>query len=187
MDFLQYLHDFGEHIVMDRVEIYNEVSLQFELAIYLRNILSDNFRVHVERNVAFFGLNKGDYLKREMDIAVFTPDKQEKHCFELKFPTRGQYPEQMFSACKDIRFLEQLVKSGFNESYFIMFADDPLFYVEKGGESIYKAFRAEKLIKGEIIKPTGKRDEKLILDGEYKIEWQNLPSKLKYFIVQVKI
>jgi len=44
----------------------------------------------------------------------------------------------------------------------------------------------EKLIRGEIIKPTGKRDEKLTLDGEYKIEWQNLADKLKYFIVQVK-
>jgi hypothetical protein len=42
------------------------------------------------------------------------------------------------------------------------------------------------LIRGEIIKPTGKRDEKLTLDGEYRIEWQNLADKLKYFIVQVK-
>lgn len=107
-----------------------------------------------------------------MDVVVFTPDKIEKHCIELKFPTQGQYPEQMFSACKDVKFLEPLVKSGFNKCYFMMFANDPLFYTSKGeGDyGIYKIFRCEKLIKGEVRKPTGKKDEVLHIDGEYKIE-----------------
>lgn len=92
----------------------------------------------------------------------------------------------MFSACKDIAFLQQLVESGFNECYFMMFANDPLFYSDKGDDGIYRMFRKEKLIKGEIRKPTGKKDEILHIDGEYKIKWETLESSLKFFIIEVK-
>ena len=90
-----------------------------------------------------------------MDIVVY--NKTEKHCIELKFPTQGQYPEQMFSSCKDVRFLEQLVDLGFDNCYFIMFADDPLFYNNKGESGIYRMFRKEKEIRNIVTKPTGKK------------------------------
>jgi len=63
-----------------------------------------------------------------MDIVIYTPDKIEKYCIELKFSTNGQYPEQMFSVCKDVKFLEQLMKSGFTGCYFMMFTNDKLFW-----------------------------------------------------------
>jgi hypothetical protein len=68
----------------------------------------------------------------------------------------------------------------------MMFADDHLFYINKGNDGIYKMFRNEKLIKGEVRKPTGKKDEVLHFDGEYKIEWRTLKDDLKYFIIEVK-
>jgi len=183
---LLHLKEFANEISRGKIEIYNEASIQYELAIYLRARLGNKYKIQLEKNIGYFNLYGVDYLKKEMDIVVFTPDKKEKHCIELKFPTQRQHPEQMFSACKDVKFLEQLIKSGFSDSYFMMFADDHLFYINKGDEGIYKIFRNEKLIKGEVRKPTGKKDEILRFEGEYKIEWQTIKDKLKYFVIEVK-
>jgi len=181
------LKDFANEISRGVIEIYNEPSIQYELAIYLRGHLGNKYKIQLERNINYFNLYKENYLKKEMDIVIFTSDKKEKHCVELKFPTQGQYPEQMFKVCKDVKFLEQLIKSGFNECYFIMFANDPLFYRSKEGDNgIYKMFRSEKLIKGEVRKPTGKEDESVHIDGEYRIEWQPLKGDLKCFTIEVK-
>lgn len=121
-----------------------------------------------------------------MDIVVFTPDQGVKHCIELKFPTKGQYPEQMFSAFKDVKFLEQLVNRGFNKCYFIMFAEDPLFYESRDGETgIYKKFRGKKLISGKIKKPTGGKDQVLQIRGKYEINWMELRNNLRCFIIEV--
>ena len=186
MELMPYLKAFATKISGGEIEIYNEAGIQCELAIFLRNILPSKYKIQLERNINYFGFNKGDFLKKEMDIVIYTPDKTEKYCIELKFPTNGQYPEQMFSACKDINFLEQLVKYGFTSCYFIMFANDHLFYIDQGNEGIYKIFRKDKLIRGEIRKPTGEKEEVLHLNGEYKIEWQTLNENLKYFIIEVK-
>ena len=181
------LKDFANEISRGVIEIYNEPSIQYELAIYLRGHLGNKYKIQLERNINYFNLYKENYLKKEMDIVIFTSDKKEKHCVELKFPTQGQYPEQMFKVCKDVKFLEQLIKSGFNECYFIMFANDPLFYRSKEGDNgIYKMFRSEKLIKGDVRKPTGKEDESVHIDGEYRIEWQPLKGDLKCFTIEVK-
>lgn len=59
---------------------------------------------------------------------------------KLKYPRNGQYPEQMYSFCKDILFIEQLKQAGFARTLLIIFADDPLFYNGYGG-GIYDYFR----------------------------------------------
>jgi len=187
MNLLPNLKEFTDRIARGRIEIYNEASVQCELAIYLRGRLDNRYKIQLERNIDYFNLHHENYIKKEMDIVIFATDRIEKQCIELKFPTQGQYPEQMFSACKDIKFLEQLIKSDFENCYFMMFADDHLFYEEKDGGEIYKMFRVEKLIKGEVRKPTGKKDELLHFDREYKIEWQTLRDSLKCFIIEVKI
>ncbi len=85
-------------------------------------------------------------------------------------------------------------KSGFKDCYFVMFAENHLFYIDKGCDGIYKMFRKEKLIRGQVIKPTGEKDKVLCIDKEYKIEWQTLIKRqalkkddLKYFIIEVKV
>ena len=111
------LTDFTEMISDSSVAVYNEAGIQFELAIFLREKIKGNYSIQLERNIDYFGMDKRKFLKKEMDIVVFSPDKKERHCIELKFPTNGQYPEQMFNACKDVSFLEQLTKAGFNRLY----------------------------------------------------------------------
>jgi hypothetical protein len=130
------IEKFSLLVAQGQVEIYNEFSLQHELGLYLRSTIQ-NAKVQFERNVSFFFPPPFDFLKKEIDISVFSADKANKYCaVELKFPRNGQYPEQMFSFCKDIGFLEQLKRAGFEKAYFIVFADDRLFY-EGSTEGIY--------------------------------------------------
>ena len=72
------------------VEVYNEFSLQHEVGIYLREHFSAN-KVQFERNVSYFKFNKQKFIKREIDITVFSPDNSELlYAIELKYPRNGQ-------------------------------------------------------------------------------------------------
>ena len=164
--------------------IYNEFSLQHELGIYLRKKMP-GYKVQFERNATYFGVN--DTVKHEIDIAVFREeDKGERYAIELKYPKNGQYPEEMYQFIKDIRFMEQVKKSGFTAAYCITLVDDPNFYsVPKRGakDGIYQYFRTGKEIpqKKTIKKPTGDRNGEIILDGEYNIEWLKLVGDYRYY------
>jgi hypothetical protein len=169
-----------------QVDLYNEASVQYELAILLRYELGGSYKVQLERNIDYFELDKAKFIKKEMDIVLFRKDLSEKSCIEIKFPTNGQHPEQMFKACKDIAFLEELKGYGFSQSYFLMLADDHLFYNDKGGkEEIYRLFRENKVIHGDIQKPTGKRDELLRIQGSYYIKWNDVHGTLKYALIEI--
>lgn len=185
-DIKQIVKKFVEQVKQDQIEIYNEISLQHEFGLYLRSMLHD-MKVQFERPVSFFFKPSHDFIKKEIDISIFSPDKTEKKAaIELKFPRRGQYPEQMFSFCKDICFLEQLKQRGFNAGYFIVFVDDRLFYEGPSTDGIYKFFRAQQPLTGVIQKPTGKRDEGFEIAGEYRIQWQDVNNHgLKYAMVEI--
>ena len=96
------VQELGVKLKSGELEIYNEFSLQHELGIIVRN--QDNHKlVQFERNVSYFGFNKTEFVKREIDLVVYSRHaKQLDYVVELKFPRRGQHPEQMFSFCKDI-------------------------------------------------------------------------------------
>lgn len=186
MQLYQCITHFVEKVASGEVEVYNEASVQYELAIYLRAILGASTKVQLERNVDFFSLRKQNFLKKEMDIAVFSviPPLQ-KHCIEIKFPRSGQYPEQMFAACKDVRFLEQLVAASFGASYFLMLADDHNFWEGRTVSGIYSMFRGGEPIRGEVAKPTGSKDELLHFAGEYPVTWNELRDGMKYLLIEV--
>ncbi len=180
------LNEFIE--MMKDKDIYNEAGIQFELGFFLRNQKSlSNYKIQLERNIDYFGLNKIYFSKKEMDIVIFDENKDKKSCIELKFPRKsnGQVPEQMFKACKDIYFLEQLVNSGFESSYFIFFTDNDSFYHGQNENGIYGIFRNNGEITGTIEKPTGNQAESINIEGKYKINWQNIRDDLKYFIIEV--
>jgi len=126
MNTVSLIQEFIQKIIRKEIEIYNEASIQYELAIFLRNKLPDH-KIQLERNVSYFGFAKNNFIKKEIDIVIFNYDKTDKSALEIKFPTNGQYPEQMFSFCKDIKFLEQLKSKGFSNNVFICFADDANF------------------------------------------------------------
>lgn len=139
-----------------------------------------------ERPVGYFGLNKHNFAKTEIDIVVFDPDKTEKYAIELKFPRNGRYPEGMFDSCTDICFLEQLRQSGFKQCCFIMVADDALFYKRgRTQEGIYRYFRDGEPIHGRIQKPTGKRDHEFQITGSYLIHWNQVHSDTYFASVTI--
>lgn len=176
--------NFVDEIRKGTIEIYNEFSLQHELGIYLRNCFGEKYKIQFERNVVSFFNTKEHFTKKEMDIVMYSDDYKEKYCIELKYPRNGQYPEQMFNMCKDIKFIEELKMNGFTKCYLLTIVDDPNFYSMNSSNEIgiYNYFRFGKILQGEIIKPTGEKKEKLILVNEYKIKWEILKDKSKYFI-----
>jgi len=185
-------HVFFEHLIVDfvskitrkEIEIYNEAGIQHELAIYLRKILPD-YQIQLERNISYFGLNKQDFIKREMDIVVFTHDKSEKIAIEIKFPY-SQVPEQMFSFCKDIKFLEQLKQAGFDKNFFLALTNNSDFWIDKGPEgTIYEKFRKNKILEGKFTKPTGKKNQTVDLNGSYPINWRSINEKIRFFLLRI--
>lgn len=176
---------FVEKVRQRKVEIYNEYSLQHELGFMIRQYFP-NKKVQFERNISYFfgkSAQTSSFIKKEIDIAVFSEDKSElQYAIELKYPRNGQHPEQMFSFCKDIVFAEQMKEAGFERALLIILAEDPLFY--RGNEDgIYGFFRGNKQLTGTIQKPTGKRDEWVRIKGSYQIKWNDISKTLKYSIV----
>lgn len=130
-----------------RVEVYNEFSLQHELGIFLRSN-TPQLKIQFERNVSFFFGSKSGFTKREIDISAYSSNAKElSFAIELKYPRNGQHPEQMFSFCKDIAFVEELVSAGFRRAAFVVFAEDPLFY-RGSTDGIYGLFRGGKPVHG---------------------------------------
>jgi len=174
-----------EKVAKGEVEIYNEFSLQHELGILVREEVPERL-VQFERNVSYFGLNKLDFEKREIDIVVYDRNSATLDAaIELKFPRNGQHPEQMFSFCKDIAFIEQLKESGFNKAYFVVFAEDRLFY-EGSTAGIYGYFRGGKKLTGRVGKPTGKKDKTLTIRGEYAVKWSEVCGPMKFAVIEAQ-
>lgn len=173
------LENFIQEIEAGRVEIYNEFSLQHELGVYLRNALPQ-YKVEFERNVKHFNIS--DTIKKEIDIVVY--NENERFAIELKHPLNGQYPKQMYSFIKDIRFMEELKQAGFNNTYCLTLVDDKNFYSGNKTDEIYAFFRAGKSISGTIDKPTGTDIPSVKLAGEYVISWKTCNS-LRYYILEI--
>ena len=178
---------FFDRVKNRKVEIYNEISLQHELGIYLRGHFGD-LKIRFERNVKDFKLDKFKFEKKEIDIVITSSDSSERHCaIELKYPRNGQVPETMFSFCKDIAFLEQLVKSGFHSAYFIAVAEHTHFYEKKGKtDGIYRFFRADEPMTGKIFKPTGTKEAKentsVTINGHYQVKWLPITDGKNYYL-----
>lgn len=118
-----------------------------------------------------------------MGIVIFNEDKSEKYGIELKYPTNGQLSLQMFSMCRDIKFLEQLKEVRFTQCYSLNLVDVLTFYNGNKNDGIYIKFRDEKNLYGIIEKPIGKSDESFELVNGYQIKWRELKESKKYFLI----
>jgi hypothetical protein len=163
------ISEFFKAVEARQASIYNEISLQHEVGVFLRGALDKEWTVEFERPVGFFGMS--GLVKKEIDIVVYRRDLSYKAALELKFPRNGQYPEQMFKACQDISFIEQLVAQGFQLGVFVMAVEDHLFRTGQNREGIYSFFRGAMPMSGEIIKPTGARDERVSVKGPHHVKW----------------
>jgi hypothetical protein len=184
MELNSHIMGFAQAVGSGGVEIYNEFSLQHELGVYLRNNLK-NCKVQFERNVSHFNLAKSDFEKKEIDIAITSISSGDRlSAIELKYPRNGQVPESMFSFCKDIAFLEQLVTSGFHSAYFLAVADDRSFYSGKD-EGIYGLFRSSRPSTGKIMKPTGAKNKEKNLKGSYNAKWLPISGDMRFCLVRI--
>ena len=173
---------FFDKVKSNEINIYNEFSLQHELGIFLRDKIID-FNIEFERNVSHFGYDKSNFIKKEIDISIYS-NADLKTTIELKYPRNGQVPEQMFAFIKDLKFLEELTINGFSNGYLIILTEDSLFYTGKD-TGIYSYFKSQKNITGEIQKPTGKKDELIKISKNYIAKWEHLENNLKYCIIEV--
>lgn len=172
--------EFMSLVGLGQIEVYNEFSLQHELGIFLRARIT-GYKVQFERNTKFFGIQVT--IKHEIDIVIY--NEKEKYAIELKYPLNGQYPEQMFSFVKDIKFMEELKVAGFDSTYCLTFVQDKNFYSGQKQGGIYAFFRGNKSLNGEICKPTGRRDENIELKNRYNVSWRNC-NKMKYYILKIE-
>lgn len=184
MDLKIIIKSFFEHLIIEEIEIYNEISFQLELAIYLRKNYP-SFKILLERNTEYWNIDKN--IKKEIDIVIQSDDNS-KIAIELKYPVNGQYPEQMYLFITDISFCEYLVNNGFDKCYCITLVNDRLFYSGKSSQNIYKYFRDSKVLHGIVYKPTGrnKNDHFQTIHGRYQINWKPcLGSQHKYYILEI--
>lgn len=181
----QLIEEFFVFARTNNIEIYNEFSLQHELGIYLREKTKGYF-VQFERNVSYF-YSDIDTIKREIDIAIFNEDKSEKYAIELKHPLNGQHPEQMYSFVKDIKFMEELKDRGFNTAVAVALVSDRPFYEGRNNPGIYKYFREDHAVYGQIFKPTGPLKGKncIILNGRYEFSWRTCLDNSRYYVIEV--
>lgn len=173
------IQEFMGLVAAGQVEVYNEFSLQHELGSFLRVKLTE-YKVQFERNTKFFGIE--ETTKHEIDIVIY--NDTEKYAIELKFPLNGQYPEQMFSFIKDIKFMEELKGAGFDGTYCLTLVQDKNFYSGQRQDGIYAYFRGQKFIHGVITKPTGKKDEQIVVNDAFFIEWEKC-DYMKYYVVKL--
>lgn len=179
------LDDFISQITKGKIEIYNEASVQYELAIFLREIIP-NYKIQLERNVTYFKQEKKNFVKKEIDIVLFNHTQTKKFAIEIKFPINGEYPIQMFHFCQDVKFLEQLKESGFTDNFFLAITTQSNFWSDQGREgTIYEKFRKEKELYGEIKNQIGDSIEKVTLNGRYKINWLTINDTMRYFVMRI--
>ena len=135
------------------IEIYNEFSLQHEFGIFLREQDVAEL-VQFERNVSYFRFPHSSFTKKEIDVTCFDTSRTKlRLAVELKYPRAGQFPEQMFSFCKDIAFLEELKVAGFSNCLFLALVEQRPFHAGSA-DGIYKYFRSNEPLHGKIVKPT---------------------------------
>lgn len=89
----------------------------------------------------------------------------------------------MYSFVKDIKFMEQLKKRGFDSTFAVTLVNDDNFISGNKTDGIYAYFREGREINGIITKPTGAKNESIEVEGNYKINWIK-NGNYHYYIVE---
>jgi hypothetical protein len=187
----EHLNKFVEKIKKGEIDLYNEFGLQFELALFLRNLKElEDYKIELERPINYFGIKKSNSIpKKEIDICIYKENIL-KSAIEIKVSTNGQVPLQLFEFCKDICFLEQLMNGKFESAYSLVLVNSDYFYKSKNKkDGIYAFFRGENKmpINGIIECPTGKNKGKQIsISNSYEIVWAELINDFKFYLIKIK-
>jgi hypothetical protein len=167
------------------LSFWNEAELQHELGFWFRQNLPSGTQVYFERPVGSFCSSTAKLVKKEIDLVVVPAQSAGPIAIELKCPRNGQIPETMFSACRDLQFLEQLVDAGFAGGLFLMHVNSQGFYGPGIRRGIYAHFRGNKPLPATIRKPTGAKDQTVKLACNYTVTWRDYGTMGRYWLQRV--
>lgn len=192
MDISNIIKGFVDYAQKIDLEIYNEFSLQFELAIYLRKLLGEAYKIQLERNISFLGL-KGNFLKKEIDIILFKEPLRlnESIVIELKAVINQSHarPITVFNWITDLKFLEQLKSVGVSQCYSFFVTDNSKLLSgpndQKTKLNLLPDFR-KRIIQGAYSTHSISHNKKSIsLDSVYEFCWKSFVGNQQYFLLNI--
>jgi hypothetical protein len=146
--------------------IYNERSLQLELACYFR---AHGAQVEFERPYDVTPL-AGSTRPKKSNLDLLVRHNGKATAIELKVPLNGRHPETLYDFCNDIAFVEGIVRAGFADGGFcLLVTNDRAFWSDSGrGSPIHNLFRCKgSLLTGAVQKPTSSADTTVVVSGSY--------------------
>ena len=174
-----------------RGPLHNERALQLELGLHLRSAGLD---VEFERPCEVIPL-PGSVRSNKLNCDIMVHSAGNTSAIELKLPLNGRHPETLFDFCKDIAFIEGVVRGGFASQGFCLFVtNDHTFWQDSGrGSAIHDIFRKpDSELSGVVQKPTGTKDASVALRGRYvpanwwkSVSDARLISNAKYLLVKI--
>jgi hypothetical protein len=104
---------------------------------------------------------------------------KETLAIELKAPFSGRVPETMYDFYSDIAFVEAIVREGIaDQGVCLIVTNDSAYWSGKEKGGIYEPLRIPgSSISGVIRKPTGDKDEAIVVSGNYCPVWQNIGNQ----------
>ena len=189
---------FEKEIKTKNLKLYNEAGLQYELALYLRHEL-EGATILLEYPVTseFTAELNSDYEKKtkfvKKEIDLFIEHEDERVVIELKFPrsTTG-FPGVIYNAAKDVKFGDQIVKSGRANRFITTFITDHKSVGNKNTNHIYNLFNSDtpsiRTIKIDNNYPKFMKDYPPIdlNKDKFEIDWKALShndKNFKYYII----
>lgn len=171
----------------------NEATIQNQLGLYLNFWLPRSSRVELEVNVNKL-LGTGKRLtKKEADLVVTGSGIQS--AIEVKFwKDAGTYNIGMYRCYEDIAFLEDLVRSGFSNSFMFFLTNIPQHYERASRKpkprnienlQLYETFRERQVLEGEVRIKTGNLDQTVAIRQKYLLDWRFLQKDVWYTVLEV--
>ena len=180
-NFPQHLKTFFEiYKREDYIEIYNEFSVYFRLGYHLENLFNVDYKIQFMREPDIFGIDD-ELVKPHLDIVIIDDDMHVLHAIEVVYIKDEPRLEKLFEVCTGLRFMEQLIERGFQDSYVLLIADIP----PQDDEQPHYIFRGEITLEGDIQQPTD-GDAVIELEGSYTINWQKVEDYFYYAVVPIR-
>ncbi|MFY7741536.1 MAG: hypothetical protein ACOVQR_02735 [Flavobacterium sp.] len=183
---------FFNHINANPIELYSEFGLQHEMALFIR-MTYPNYRVRLEYHVRRINPNLINLVKWELDLFVTEPDGNTS-VVEFKMPKSDSgAPAEMYSAIKDVKFLEQL-ENVVDNRYAVLVTNNVAFWnAPRATSDIYHFFNGDEVNISSLLHqhtPAFLRDKpELILNNTHNAQWQELNDIeggfWKYYVLRV--
>lgn len=135
------INAFLNFINTNPIELFSEAGLQHEFALFLRHNYPE-LTVRLEYPTTRMGFNGNEeFIKKEIDIYLTHKDG-ERYIVELKMPKFDcGIPAEMYSAIKDVKFLEQLKHNNIDQCFAILFTNHQAFWnAPRANAGIYRFF-----------------------------------------------